>query len=49
MYSRCIGPVTPLRAAGPHTRRIFSGIRFGSWNTPTPKLKLYHQATAASG
>ncbi|GBN61250.1 hypothetical protein AVEN_128969-1 [Araneus ventricosus] len=26
----------------PHTRRIFSGIGFRTWNPPTPKPRPYH-------
>ncbi|GBN36091.1 hypothetical protein AVEN_178781-1 [Araneus ventricosus] len=29
----------------PHTRRIFSGIEFRSWNPPAPKTRPYHYAT----
>ncbi|GBM82761.1 hypothetical protein AVEN_272318-1 [Araneus ventricosus] len=32
----------------PHTRQIFSGIGFRTWNPPAPKPRPYHKATAAS-
>ncbi|GBM95803.1 hypothetical protein AVEN_165503-1 [Araneus ventricosus] len=31
----------------PHTRRIFSGIGFRTWNPPVPRPRPYHYATEA--
>ncbi|GBM90447.1 hypothetical protein AVEN_111253-1 [Araneus ventricosus] len=37
-----------LKCNRSHTRRIFSGIRFRTWNPPAPKSRPYHLATAVS-
>ncbi|GBN26164.1 hypothetical protein AVEN_33958-1 [Araneus ventricosus] len=31
-----------LACSRPHTRRIFSGIGFRTWNPPAPKPRPYH-------
>ncbi|GBL77463.1 hypothetical protein AVEN_41851-1 [Araneus ventricosus] len=37
-----------LACSRPHTRRIFSGIGFRTWNPPAPKPRPYLYATAAT-
>ncbi|GBN12572.1 hypothetical protein AVEN_21969-1 [Araneus ventricosus] len=43
-----LAPTYDLACNRPHTRRIFSGIGFRTWNPPAPKPKPYHKDTAAS-
>ncbi|GBM98913.1 hypothetical protein AVEN_58185-1 [Araneus ventricosus] len=37
-----LAPRCDLTCNRPHTRRIFGGIEFRSWNTPTTKPRPYH-------
>ncbi|GBN49481.1 hypothetical protein AVEN_151004-1 [Araneus ventricosus] len=43
----CLATMYDLACTRPHTRRIFSGIGFRTWNPPSPKPRPYHLATAA--
>ncbi|GBO06775.1 hypothetical protein AVEN_43932-1 [Araneus ventricosus] len=38
----CLATTYDLAWSMPHTRRIFSGIGFRTWNPPAPKLRPYH-------
>ncbi|GBM29475.1 hypothetical protein AVEN_255856-1 [Araneus ventricosus] len=43
----CLDTTNDLACNRSHTRRIFSGIGFRTWNPPAPRPRPWHYATAA--